>query len=522
MRRTGLLGRIGVGLLAILGVSACDLSSDVDPGPRKEPRLVLLYAPCTVSRQFLSPYEPSIRYTPHLAELASEAMVFDSHYTEAGQSGISYASLVSGGQADLHEVFRHPSKIASEPVLITEAFAASGYEPFYWNDHLFASAKLRYARGVPPKNRHVKKVGEESGLLEADDPAFVSILDRLTRDPNYKAFVLANPVVTHGRYSSEHLERFLEEFPEERGGLTDAEIRRYRKIYYANYFGLSWNFPGTIEAVELDPSEVETLVQVIELLYSSNVYYLDELFGAVVEAIRKHDLSNETVIAFTTDHGEVMYRETAPFAFAHGLQLAPEVLNVPWIVFAPGVGVPAGRYPGITRSTDVFPTLAGLGNVKLQADRRPPGVDLSPALRGRASPPELSAFSHTTVLLELIEEQMADPDTADSWAEVRRRYPDDDPSRMWAALVEAGRVYKRTSRDGRVFETEVYDRADDPGETRNLYDPEDPVHRDAERRLVAYRQAMIRAYEAAQASSATRRLPRRREAAALRALGYVE
>ena len=37
-----------------------------------------------------------------------------------------------------------------------------------------------------------------------------------------------------------------------------------------------------------------------------------------------------------------------------------------------------------------------------------PGVDLSPALLGREPPPELRAFSHTSILVNKVAEQMRD------------------------------------------------------------------------------------------------------------------
>ena len=65
-------------------------------GCRREPaapRLVLLYAPCTVNRDSLAPYGAAVRYTPNLAAFARESVVFLRHQTETDQSGPAYASL---------------------------------------------------------------------------------------------------------------------------------------------------------------------------------------------------------------------------------------------------------------------------------------------------------------------------------------------------------------------------------------------------------------------------------------------
>ena len=61
-----------------------------------QPRLVLLFAACSVNKFCLSPYNQNVSYTPAIARLASEGMVFTKHQTESGQSGTSYASIFSG------------------------------------------------------------------------------------------------------------------------------------------------------------------------------------------------------------------------------------------------------------------------------------------------------------------------------------------------------------------------------------------------------------------------------------------
>ncbi len=505
---------------SLLLLSACERA----PSRDRPPRLVLLYAPCTVSRQFLAPYKENVSFTPHLDALAGEAAVLRSHYTEAGQSGISYASLFSGVQADRHGVFRHPAKLDDELLVAAEAFAGAGYETFYWNDHWLASARLNYAQGVLPKNLYQSRPGARSkdGLLEADAPAFAALLDRLASDPGYRAFVVANPVVTHGPYLSRHVARFLREYPHERGGLSDANIKKYIRLYYANHFALSWNFPGTIERLDLDPTEVADLIRVVELHYAANVNHLDRLFGAIVEEVDAHGLRGESLIAFTADHGEVMYRETAPFPFTHGMQLAPEALNVPLLVRGLGAGVKVGPYEAVTRSIDVFPTLAGLSGVAIAPGHAPLGVDISAALRGIEPAPDLPAYSHTTVLLSTVYEQMQDPAKAESWTVARRLFPDENPEHMWVSVVEGNSVHKWSNTEGLGFSMKVFDRAGDPGETRNLYDPDDAKHEDAKARLLAYKEELVRRYEALRGGEANRRLPRRREAEALRALGYIE
>ena len=70
--------------------------------PDRRPRLVILYATCSLNRAFLESYDAEVRYTPALGDLASEGLVFERHHTESGQSGISFASIFTGRQAPGH------------------------------------------------------------------------------------------------------------------------------------------------------------------------------------------------------------------------------------------------------------------------------------------------------------------------------------------------------------------------------------------------------------------------------------
>jgi arylsulfatase A-like enzyme len=89
---------------------------------------------------------------------------------------------------------------------------------------------------------------------------------------------------------------------------------------------------------------VEEYARVVERLYKSRIRELDTMFGGVVEELRRADLLDASPVAFTADHGEVLYREDVPFKWTRGHALTPEDLGVPWIVRAGGLA--PGRYPG--------------------------------------------------------------------------------------------------------------------------------------------------------------------------------
>ncbi|HSR42748.1 MAG TPA: sulfatase-like hydrolase/transferase, partial [Longimicrobiales bacterium] len=488
LRRTGLLAGGVLGLAAACG--------DPPPlPPTDEPRLVILYMPCTVSKGYLSPYAPDVAYTPRLAEFAEESAVFERHVTEAGSSGIAYASILSGGQAEHHGVFLHPEVLAEELHLVAEAYAENGYDTWYWVDHAMASPGLEYDQGVPAENVRERPAlafrirGKLHRLwsrlwgrtlrhpypaLVAGDSAFRGILERLREDPEYKAFVMTAFSVTHGTYGNHNLERFRREHPEEARGITDAQIEKYDAIYRENLRPLAWNLADTVERLGLSEREVEELAAVLDLLYKSNVSYLDRVFGELVDRVESAGLLDQSLIAFTADHGEVLYREGADFAWSHSYQLAPEVIGVPLLIRGPGVE--PGRYAGVTRSMDLFPTLAGLSGLPADAARDAPGVDLSAAVRGEAEPPRLLGPSHTAILHEATHEQMHDPESAHLWTHLRELYPRRDVDLIWVSIRDGDLLYKWKKRIDAGWGMEVFDIARDPEELVDLHDPGDPRH----------------------------------------------
>jgi arylsulfatase A-like enzyme len=369
--------RLSIALLLLGCGGACS------PPASPAPRLVVLYATCTLNKDYLSPYNATVDYTPHLASLARDGRVFMKHHTESGISGVAYAALLSGQHATRHGVFTHPRRLSDAVYLVTEAFADAGYETFFWADHPMATPEFNYGQGVPASNlfwtkRRRRKPAQER-FLKATDPRLARILERLMSDPTYRAFLLTNFTVTHGPYRPDHLATFCSQYPEECESVTADDAERYAALFRQHYVGWVVAYEETRESLGLSADDTAQLVRVVELLYKANVHYLDTQLGALIERIDAAGLLDQSLIAFTADHGEVLYRENAPFKWTHGGTLAPEVLEVPLIVR--GGGVQPGLYDRVTRSVDVFPTLAGLAEIEPSHGRR---SLREPARRGAA------------------------------------------------------------------------------------------------------------------------------------------
>jgi arylsulfatase A-like enzyme len=497
-------------LAAVAGASGCRAGK----GEPEEPRLVVLYATCTLSRHYLSPYNPDVPFTPAVDAFAKEGSVFSRHMTESGQSGVAFASLFSGTQADRHGVYRHPWWLDDESFLIAEAFAERGYDTYFWNGHPMAGADINYGQGVPPEHVYTRPHDDTDwASLTANDAEFGAILERLERDDSYRVFVQVLFTLTHAPYTDidpRDLADFQREFPDQWPSFTEEETARFRRRDRRQRLRLEKDFPAVARERGWSTEDIRGLALFLEGYYKASVHALDTRFGRLVQSIREAGLLDESLIAFTADHGETLWRDHTLFKWSHGLQLSPDVIQVPLIVRLPGRrGVPV--YPGVSRSIDVHPTLLGLAGLPLEAGRVE-GVDLSTAVLGYEPAPPLRAFSHT---MPLNPQRVA---AFRGWL-AARLYPSRDVRLMWTA-VRDGDIFVRQRRSaGGQWSTEAFDLAADPGAARDVFDPDLPLHRDLAREVEVYKARLVEQHDARKGE---RRLQEEEVTERLRALGYVQ
>jgi len=499
-------------LAALAAIALITLSC----GPSAEitdnsPRLVLLYATCSVNKNQLGPYNGEAVWTPHLNEFAEESLVFKRHRTEAGMSGIAYASIFSGAQADIHRVFTHPRQLRKEVFDLTEAFSAAGFEVFYWDEHVMAKHGLHYGQGVDAEHATGR-------ALLPGDPLFQQVLARLNSEKSARALVITAFSRTHATYYLTNLAKFCETFPSQCRSLQarlGKKFYDYPLIYQALDGGLPlrYNPRELLARTGIGKEDIVDFAAVVELLYRSNIWMLDRAFQGILDEIEQADLGGESLVAFTADHGETLYDENAPFWWSHSHTLRADVLDVPLIIRGAAT---EGRseYSAISRSIDVYPTLASAAGVAIPETALVQGRDL---LGNAADTSTLEAYSHTgTVPYDGL------ASFGLKVGKIRAQlYPEQDLSLTWVGKQSGDRVWKhRRTLDGE-FEFVSFDTASDPRESHDIFDAEDPEDQRASRDLLGYKKQLLEARSASPPSSTSGSLDAEAEEA-LRSLGYIQ
>jgi arylsulfatase A-like enzyme len=120
-------------------------------------------------------------------------------------------------------------------------------------------------------------------------------------------------------------------------------------------------------------------------VYRQMVERMDLQVGRVLQALRAHDLHDDTIVIFTSDNGGERFSDTWPFS-GRKTELLEGGVRVPSLIRWPA-RIGAGRTSGqVTASMDWMPTL--LAAAGASADPKYPldGMDLLPSLTQNAAP----------------------------------------------------------------------------------------------------------------------------------------
>ena len=190
--------------------------------------------------------------------------------------------------------------------------------------------------------------------------------------------------------------------------------------------------------------------------YCGAVSYVDHLVGTVLEALIDTDQLDDTLLIFTSDHGEMLGSHGLLFK---GSALFEELVNIPLLVRPPG-GLAAGhRTQHLVSHVDLVPTIVGWCGGTAPGEIQ--GTDIRSLCEGGD---------------ESVRDGLALEFHSSNWGETP------EPLRGWRTPD-----WKYVSTIG--GDDELYKLTEDPGEMRNLID--DPESATARQRLAAELEAWL-------------------------------
>jgi arylsulfatase A-like enzyme len=114
--------------------------------------------------------------------------------------------------------------------------------------------------------------------------------------------------------------------------------------------------------------------------YIGGITGIDEQFGRLMKALDESGQTEDTIVIFTSDHGEMMGSQ------GHKGKVVPwdESNHVPFAVRYPGVTPKSGSSKNVFAAIDIYPTVCGLAGIPVPTHCH--GKNLSDLLRGRKMP----------------------------------------------------------------------------------------------------------------------------------------
>ncbi len=401
-----------------------------------------------------------VMQTPAIDELASRSVSFSQHFAQNPVCHPSRASMMTGRYPCNHGVRWNFNDLSENEVTLLEHFKEHDYTTacigkYHLDQRRFHEAidhreasSIRNMDADNPFIEYVRSRGFEyrtgfalprfrerlGAVPQPDQPedchldAYVGMKTReyLGRVDADKPFFLwlgfygpHHPYVPSGRFATMYGPDDVPPFERAEDDLDKKPVE-YRLYFQAE----NHKFYPFADASE------QTFRQ-MKAAYYGMVSQIDWQVGLVLETLRQQGLADDTIIVFTSDHGE--------FVGDHGIPckapfLLDCMLQVPFLIHVPGEGQRGVCSAELTESVDLFPTICRLAG--LEVPEWVQGRNLSQLATGDADQFE----PREAVYAEAVDKRCL-------------------RTREWKLIHYAGKPYG-----------ELYHLAEDPHELNNLYD----------------------------------------------------
>lgn len=278
-----------------------DFVQNLGAAPAPPPPM-FLFVIDSLRPDYLAPYNPTVRFTPRIAEFAADSVVFTNAITRYGGTGLSVPAMWAGA-AIVHKQYVTPFHPMNT---LEKLLDANGYLKFLGLDSIMQRLL------VPSPS-----IDELDHGRPVMDYEFCRTLDEL--QVKLAAAGDSRPAFAYTLPQDIHMSRL----------------------------------PRTVESDE-DFRSFYTP-------YAAKVRALDACFGRFIDALKQRNVYDGSLIVVTADHGEMLGEDGR---FGHSYHLFPQIIQVPLIVHLPASMARTASIDAdaVSLTTDITPTMyAALG-----------------------------------------------------------------------------------------------------------------------------------------------------------------
>jgi len=417
----GRLERLGAALALVAAAGCGDGGSDAGPaeadanGARRN---VVIVVVDTLRADRLGCYGADRPTSPNIDALAARGVRFANTQSVAPWTMPSVATMFTGLFPAAHGVTDPTRMLPPEAYTLAEFFGDQGYSTGGVVSHGLIGTKYDYTQGFEYFDESNAKGHAHVSTASVSDLAQEMLVEFTEREEPFFLFV---------HYFDPHYDYVPHDefdFAADSGGRIEGA-------------------PSIHDLRVMMDTFTDEELGYLRDVYDEEIAHTDAGIGQLFATLDELGVSDDTVVLFTSDHGEEFVEHGW---LGHTRSMYQPVLHVPLIVAAPGDGLAGAVVEFPTSTVSVAPTvveLAGLSTDGLGYQ----GASLAPIVRGDAT-------EHDTPVVAQVEFLPLRPDGF-----VRRSFQ--------RSLVE-GRF--KLLRDEDLGTTELFDLAADPGERAPVTD----------------------------------------------------
>jgi hypothetical protein len=268
----------------------------LEPSGRPRPN-IFVFLLDSLRRDYLSPYNPAVAFTPRIEAFARESVVLQNAFTRYGGTGLSEPALWTGGLV-LHKQYVTPYHPMNA---LQKLLDADRYRLYLTRGEILdtllgpSSEVVRLSKDVPEMDFDLCTVTAEleQRLTESAEPG--------------------RPVFAYSLPQNLHV----------------AAINREGQSVPAGE-----SYPG------------------FHAPYAARVRRIDACFGRFIDFLKRTGLYDDSIVVLSTDHGDMLGEDGK---WGHAYTLSPEVLEIPLIL-----RVPAALTRGLDLDTRTIAFLSDL------------------------------------------------------------------------------------------------------------------------------------------------------------------
>jgi arylsulfatase A-like enzyme len=345
--------------------AALVVPGDAKPAPARgaAPKYVVFVIMDALRADRVRAFNPKARAeAPNFEKLAESSAIFDNAYVQGNESQVSHASIWSSNYLAKHKAMEMKDHLSEKWTTIDAVAKAGGL----YVVGASGNGYIRPGRGFGQKwNQFVNHIEKGLGLKAAD--IIEKGLSFVSAKKDRPWFVYMGLIDTHVTWRAK--QPWLDKYD---GG-------------YKGRFSVEYGDDGPNGSDGKDLTEKER--DHVRALYDSNVSYLDDQMGKLVDKLQGWGIWDQTMLVITADHGDELWEDGR---VGHGGSERETLLHVPLLVRYPPQ-FPAGHVKEGVDTIDIVPTIADALGVAQDPEWQ--GASLLPLANGVGAGYPLMSFS---------------------------------------------------------------------------------------------------------------------------------